>query len=226
VRRKVVIRDELLEMKVYIPSGALSKEDRERADRLDEVLAKRIPELAEGLDTITPLVRRWHEFGRRVRCLLEGSSLVLDADVASGAFWEAVWQYLPARARPRRAAHVEDYGRVLHKHMDHLSLCYEIAQLEWWQVCWLRRWDDWHQLAARPALIRDERIVEALGTAIGLMPHYPTGKQFREIAKQLGERFPTKRPRESRFLNDDEIVRIVGEAVSKVVAQPTHPPTG
>jgi hypothetical protein len=84
-------------------------------------------------------------------------------------------------------------------------------------VRWIRRWDDWHQLAFRPGLLRDKRIMRALGEGISRLPEYPSRQMFREIVKVLGEAFPTRRLRDSTFVEDAEIAETVEEAISTAV---------
>ena len=92
---------------------------------------------------------------------------------------------------------------------------YEISKFEWSDVEWIRRWDDWHQIAFRPSLVRDPRLLRALGQSITSLETYPSRAQFRTIVKLLGEEFPTRKLRETSILPDQTLV----EAVSRVVSQ-------
>lgn len=217
VRKKVEIGGADVELKTYQPSGGITREERLRADRLDEVLRERVPETAAEVLEAAPdesnLVWRWYTLGRRLREIVDDRNLVTSADVDSGLVWVAVWQYLPASVRPVGSTDAKSYSERRHKRKDHLSLCYEISGFEWSEVRWIRRWDDWHQLAFRPGLLRDKRIMRTLGEDISRLTEYPSRKEFREIVKVLGEAFPTRRLRDSTFLGGEEIKRTVDEAV-------------
>ena len=123
--------------------------------------------------------------------------------------WSAIWQYLPDSLRPANADKNLQYSDLAHKRKDHLSLCFEIAAFDWGEIKWIRRWDDWHQIAFRPALIRDRRILRGLGGAISKLVEYPSRRTFRQIVKGLGEAFPTKRLRDTMHLSENELVDIL-----------------
>jgi hypothetical protein len=155
--------------------------------------------------------------GCKLREKVDDRDLVVSADVDGGLIWVAVWQYLPDSMRPAGSTDAKPYSEKRHKRKDHLSLCYEISGFEWPEVRWIRRWDDWHQLAFRPGLLRDKRIMRALGEGISRLPEYPSRQKFREIVKVLGEAFPTRRLRDSTFVDDAEIAETVEEAISTAV---------
>lgn len=218
IRRKVPIDDVETELRIYQPSGRLSKKERERADHLDEALKVRIPALAQQLVKldikVQGVVRRWYVLGQKLRTLVDDPSLVSSGDVSSGLIWQAIWYYLPDSLRPASSSDTEDYSDKQHKRKDHLSLCYEISAFPWDEVRWIQRWDDWHQLAFRPGLLRDGRIIQALGKAISGLRNYPTRESFRNVIKKLGESFPTRQHRDSALLSDDVIEKAVAGALN------------
>jgi len=218
IRRKVAIDSAEVELKTYQPSGRLSKREREQADRLDEALKKKIPALAQQLLKIDQkaegVVRRWYVLGQELRVLVDDSKLVSSSDISSGLIWQAVWYYLPESLRPAGSSDTEDYSDKQHKRKDHLSLCYEISDFDWNEVGWIQRWDDWQQIAFRPGLLRDPRIIHALGIAISALATYPTREVFRNVVKKLVEDFPTRQHRDSSLLSDDVIEKAVSGALS------------
>jgi hypothetical protein len=220
VRERVTLGGSEVELPTYLPSGRLSKEDRLRAEHLDEVLTQRIPAIARELQQGAPqsLVRRWYELGRRLRTLVDDPELVSRADVHSGHIWLAIWHYLPDSIKPAGLATTSEYQERQHKRKDHLSLCYEISKFDWPDVGWIRRWDDWHQIAFRPGILRDKRVLSVLGRTISQLSRYPSREQFREIVKILGETFPTRSLRDSSVLSKD----LVESAVIEAVAQATQ----
>ena len=226
VRKTVNIGGSDVDLKTYQPPGSITKEERLRADRLDEVLSEHVPEIAAEVLEIAPeeagLVWRWYTLGRKLREIADDRELVTRIDVESGVFWLAVWNYLPDSMRPAGSTDKKphQYAEKQHKRKDHLSLCYEISRFEWPEVQWIRRWDDWHQLAFRPGLLRDKRILLALGESISRLPEYPSRQQFRKVVMILGEAFPTRHLRDSAFLGDAEITQTVDEVVESAIHRP------
>jgi hypothetical protein len=205
----------------YLPERSLSPEERSRADELDAYLAVEVPNLeasvAKGVGDDESLVRKWYLLGEGLRRIIDVSGLVLSADVDSGDLWKAVWWYLPRGLRPAGSGGEEVTYDVGHKRKDHLSLCYEISALPWSSVRWIQRWDDWHQISFRPTISRDRRLLSQLGSSIGEAGRYPTRPEFREMAKRLGERFPTRRLVNTEVLGDEEIAAQVEQVVKKVM---------
>ena len=218
IRRKVVIDGAEVELKTYQPSGRLSKREREQADRLDEALKRKIPALVQQLlkidQKVEGIVRRWYVLGQKLRALVDDSKLVSSNDISSGLIWQAVWYYLPESLRPAGSSDTEDYSDKQHKRKDHLSLCYEISYFDWNEVRWIQRWDDWQQIAFRPGLLRDPRIIHVLGIAISALATYPTREVFRNVVKKLVEDFPTRQLRDSSLLSDDVIEKAIAGALS------------
>ncbi len=217
IRKKVLIDGAEIELRTYQPPGRLSKTERERADRLDEALKTKIPALAEKEVKSDPkvkgVVRKWYLLGQNLRVLVDDSGLVSSIDLSGGLIWQAIWHYLPDSLRPAKSGEADDYSDKQHKRKDHLSLCYEISAFDWNEVNWIQRWDDWHQLAFRPGLLRDRRIVRKLGKGISALTTYPTRERFRNIVKKLGDSFPTRQHRDSSLLSDDVIEKAVADAL-------------
>jgi len=208
------------EVKTYQPSGAISKEDRLRANRLEEVLQKRIPEISSAIlsdpSCQQDVIRRWHTLGTKLREIADDRSLVLQEDVDNGLLWQAISYYLPPTMLPERANLDKSYADKQHKRQDHFSLCYELSKFRWEEVKWIKRWSFVHEITARPALLRDKRIFIALGEEISSLKNYPTNDQFREIMKLLTQEFPTKNYRESLIIADHEVERRIKKAVVQI----------
>jgi len=222
VRECVKMGGKEVVLKTYQPAGKLSREDRERADRLDEALSERVPKIADEVMELVPatteVMRRWFLLGKKLRTIVDDDRLVLRSDVNNGLIWQGIWYHLPDQMKPS-SLNVKPYAEQQHKRKDHLSLCYEVSAFEWPVVEWIKRWADWHDLAFRPGILRDERILRALGDVIGSLERYPSRREFREIIKRLGQAFPTRRFRESSLLADEEILRTV-EGVIRQVMRP------
>lgn len=221
VRQPVVVAGREICVKSYLPSRGLSPDERKRADRLDGHLAQEIPLLEQRIATqITgeeSIVHKWYMLGRVLRDVITDSDLVMTADIDSGAFWKAVWWYLPRGLRPSGPGGELATYDVSHKRKDHLSLCYEISAHPWEAVRWIERWDDWHQIAFRPTISRDPRILAQLGASIRRASRYPTRLEFRAIVKTLGDRFPTRRLVNTEVLSDVDVARATRDAVWRAI---------
>lgn len=219
VRKKVRIGESDLEMKTYLPSGGLSKEERLRADRLDETLSKKMPIIAKEISDIAPeennLVFRRYALGRHLRKIIDDPKLVSRTDVENKMVFLAIWDHLPNSLRPVGSAGGKLSAESQHRRKDHLMLCYEISGFDWSEVEWIKRWDDWFRLAFSPGLLRDKRIIKALSEAIHELETYPSSKTFREITMHLSKAFPTRPLRDSSLFSDEKIVQIVRETLDK-----------
>lgn len=224
VRKKVRIGESDLEMKTYLPPGGLSKEERLRADRLDETLSKKMPIIAKEISDIAPeennLVFRRYTFGRHLRKIIDDPELVSRTDVENKMVFLAIWDHLPDFLRPIGTTGGKPSPKDPLRRKDHLMLCYEISAFDWSEVEWIKRWDDWYRLAFRPGIVRDKRIIINLGRAVRELGFYPSAKAFREIAKRLTKEFPTRRMRDSSFFSDEKIARIVRKTLQQVKYKP------
>ncbi len=219
VRKKVRIGESDLEMKTYLPPGSLSKEERLRADRLDETLSKKMPIIAEKVLSIESkeenLVLSRYTLGQCLREIIDDPKFVSRADVENKLVFMAIWDHLPSSLRPVGSAGGKLSAENQHRRKDHLMLCYEISAFDWAEVEWIKRWDDWFRLAFSPGLLRDKRIIKALSEAIRDLETYPSSKAFREITKHLSKAFPTRHLRDSSLFSDEKIVQILREALYK-----------
>lgn len=220
VRKKVKVDDSEVEMKTYLPPGSLSKEERIRADRLDEELSKCMPVIAKKISGVdkqdSDLVFRRYTLGQYMRKIIDNPELVSRADVENKLIFMAIWDHLPDSLRPSGPAGGKPPSENHLRRKDHLVLCYEISAFDWSEVEWIKRWDDWYRLAFRPGLVRDKRIIKALGNVITELGTYPSAKDFREIAKLLGRAFPTKHLKDSSLFTDEKIIQVVRETLQQV----------
>lgn len=223
VRKKIQFGDQEIVSKVIEPSGVISKEDRLRAERLDDLLRSRIPQIADEVLNEVPddsdKVKRWHTLGTKLREIVDDRNLVLQSDIDNMLVWQAIWQFLPPFMIPSRTNIDKPYSDKQHKRQDHLSLCYELSSYPWDEVSWIKRWAYVHEITARPSLLRDKRIFGTLGRYIDELSIYPTVEEFREIMKNLTKAFPTKQFRDSSVLADDEIDSRVSRAVDNVISR-------
>ncbi len=218
LRKRVNIRDNQEEIKVFHPSGTLSRESQERAENLDVFLAEKVPSLAERImrlpDKTTP-IRRWYRLGQELRKIVDNNDLVSRLDVQNGLIWEGIKQYLPETIGLKGAGQAYDSNTPRHGDREHLPVCYAASSYAWKEIKWLRRWDDWCAIYYRGSMWRDKRIIESLRKEITGMKEYPKRKEFREIIKNLAAQTTGKH---IEVLNDSVIVDKVHSAVEQALA--------
>lgn len=215
--------DEDTLLRTYQPAGSLSKEEREQADRLDDHLQAKMPEIARAVlekakRARSPL-RRWYLLGMELRKIVETPNLLLRADLESGLIWDAIWQYIPNDLKPEHSSDSTPYSEKRRRRKDHLTMCYEISRFKWGDVKWMRRWNDWYEIASRPGLTRDIRVFRSLGRIISGLRSYPSGGEMREIAKSLAASFPTKQLRDTSGFSDEYIDQTVRSCIEKVLVR-------
>ncbi len=222
VIKRIQIGDSFEDLKTFQPSGALTKQDRERAEQLDKILQTEILDITEEVFMKTKntrgVMKRFYTLGQKIRKLVDNNDLILKADVDSGIIWDAVWQYLPDTMRPKGSTDNVPYSEKRQRRKDHLTLCYEISEFKWSEVKWIRRWDDWFRIASRPGIVRDKRIFFALRNAISTLEKYPDKHGLTSILKNLREAFPTRQHRDSSQFSDERIIESVNTAVEKAMS--------
>lgn len=227
VREKINLRGEETIIKVFYPSGNLSKSDRERAERLDEYLQENMPKIAteilqksEGKSTFY----KWYQFGKELKKITKNKNLVSPIDIKNGYIWQAVRQNLP------ESFPIKDAGKIdvrktsnktinLHWNQDHFAHCYILSDYKWKDIKWLRRWDDWCQIYHRGGIIKDDRIFQSLKSEITQLKKYPTRTEFRQIVANMAKKFPQRAGQKvhSSVFDDAEIQKRVREAVESAL---------
>ena len=219
LRKKVNIRGHEEEIKVFHPSGSLSRESQQRAEKLNVFLADKVPPMAERImqlpDKTTP-IRRWYQFGRELRKIIDNNNLVSRSDVQNRLIWEAIKQHLPENIGLKGAGQALDSNTPQHGDRGHLPVCYAISNYAWKEIGWLHRWDDWCAIYYRGSMWMDRRIIKSLRKEITGMKEYPKGKEFREIIKNLAAQTTGKH---IEVLNDSVIVDKVHSAVERSPVQ-------
>lgn len=217
LREKVNIRGNEEEIKVFHPSGALSREAQKKAEKLDAFLADKAPLMAKRImglpDKTTPL-QRGYKFGKELRKIIDGNNLVSRSDVQNGLIWEGIKQYLPETIGLKGAGQAHGLNTPQHGDRGYLPICYAAASYAWKEIKWLRRWTDWCAIYYRESMWKDERIIKSLRAEITGMNAYPKREEFREIMKNLAAQTTGKH---IEILNDSIIVDKVHSAVEQTL---------
>jgi len=219
LREKVDIRGVETEIKVFRPSGALSREHREQAEALDEFLSDEMPLIADRImqmSKIKPL-KKWYQFGKELRKIVDDNELVLRTDVQNGLIWEAIKQHLPESFGIKGAGVARHANDDYDGSRGHLPECYAISKHAWKDVQWLKRWVDWSDIYHRESMWQDKRILRSMHKEIKRMEQYPSKDVLRDILKRLSAQTTGK---DITVLDDSVIAEKVHHAFEQ--AQPVH----
>jgi len=211
LREKAIIRGEEVEMQIFRPSGTLSKEKQDRAERLDDFLAKVVPPMAERVMCFPknqPL-KKWYQFGKELRKIVDDNELVLRTDVQNGLIWEAIKQHLPKSFGIKGAGVARNANDDYDGSRGHLPECYAISKHAWKDVQWLKRWVDWTYIYYRESMWRDERILRFMHEEIERMGEYPSKDVLRDLLKHLSAQTTGK---DIKILDDSVIAEKVHHA--------------
>lgn len=205
------------EVEVYKTNGLLTKKKKEQAEKLDQYLSEKVPELASRVINQYPpkedFMRHRYELGKEFHNLLDGSDFVTQEDLEEDYIWDGIWYYLPKSIKPMRSREEESYLDREEKRQGFFSLVYEISKFDWEDVNWIQRWHDWYEISSRPKLTEDERILNQIGCEITKLDSYPSGKEFREIIKKIGSTFSTRSQTDTSLFSEKDIKKIVRKAV-------------
>lgn len=222
VREETTIRGRKVIAVQYLPRGILSRENRLRAERLDDFLKEKMPAIAREMHELGildgPLVQKWHSLGMRLRAFADDPSLVDAKDRDTGLLWDAIRWHCPKEllaGSGESPNHEEETPRREGHKYDHFHYCYEAGKFEWEDFCWIQRWSDWISILESPGLVRDLRVFRGLGNEVRRMSCYPSRRRFRNILRELRQHFRTRLYRDSSVLSSDDIQRIVSQAVGE-----------
>ena len=211
LREKTTIRGERVELKVFRPSGLLSRENQERAEKLDDFLSKEVPLMAERIMCLPkgqPL-KKWYQFGKELQDIVDDNDLVLRTDVQSGLIWEAIKQHLPESIGLKGAGVVRDANAKYDGRRGHFPGCYAIATHAWEDVRWLKRWADWTHIYHRESMWHDKRVLRHMRAEIKRMGQYPSRDAFCDILKLVAAQTTGK---DINVLDDSAIAEKVHHA--------------
>ncbi len=218
LRKKVNIGGEEKEIKVFQPPGSLSRENQERAEKLDKFLADKMPALANQIlksPKKMPPMRKWYLFSKELRKIVDCPGLVLRDDVENGLIWEAVKQHLPDTIGLKGAGQAQEIDSKKWGDREHLAVCYAITHYDWKDISWLRRWDDWCKIYYRESMWKDKRILASLRKEIMSMEKYPNRAELTQILKNLAAQTTGK---DIAMLDDF----VISEKVHNAVKQAAH----
>lgn len=224
VTKRVTLGGKETCIRAFLPPGKLSKAGREKAERLDSFLSRRMHEIEKEMMLEGSLdeqaLKKWHALGTRLQ-FIDATELVEPSDVNERFIWQAIREHCPASLLPKGELE-GDTGdarglKRAGKKNDHFELCYKLGKYKWSEIDWLPTWTEWVDLIETPGLIGDGRIVPKIAELARTVYRTLVKENFREIIKELRREFPTKsKPIESSELEDSEIKEKVSSAFRRV----------
>ena len=202
VTKRVNLDGKEICIRVFLPPGKLSKAGREKAERLDTFLTRRMREIEKEMSLEGSLnkqaLKKWHALGTRLQ-FVDDTELVEPSDKNERFIWQAIREHCPP------SLEVKGLKRAGKKN-DHFELCYRLGKYKWADIDWLPTWTEWVDLIEAPGLISDGRIVAKISELARTVYRTLVKENFREVIKELRKEFPTKsRAIESSELEDSEI---------------------
>jgi len=217
VRKKVIVNGTEIIMTPFLGEGKISKEDMEKARKLDKYLEQKMNQLFQQMKKEKLLhtdgLRKWHALGEKLS-FVDDRSLVNAEDVNNGYIWRAIRQHCPTELLPRGTKKTEvgatTGARREGKKYDHLHYCYQCGKYSWEDISWVGNWFNWITLIESPGLMRDPRVIPAMKQVVKGLARTITKNEFRAFAKSLRKFFSTKGEyRDTTGISDAEIIKII-----------------
>lgn len=217
VRKRAIINGKEIIMTPFLGEGKLTKEDMEKAKKLDRYLEQKMKQIFEEMKKEklfhTNALRKWHALGKKLS-FVDDKLLVNAEDVNNRYIWRAIRQHCPTELLPRGTKKT-DVGattgaRREGKKYDHLHYCYQCGKYSWEDINWVGNWFNWITLMESPGLMRDPRVIPAEKQIVKSLRRTITKNEFRALAKSLRKFFSTKGEyRDTSGISDAEIRKII-----------------
>lgn len=163
VRETREIAGEEREVKVYRTDGVLTKEDKEEAKELDEIIHSKMEELLNELDESglieevggTDTLELWYTVGKHLKFVDE---LELLSDQDRDYIWRALYDHAgPLHQNDEIPERVKRSPRT-----SHFYYCYQLAKFDWDTVKAGGTWTTWVEIFDSKPIRQDERIIDWL----------------------------------------------------------------
>lgn len=223
VRRKATVDGKKIIMTPFLGEGKITKDDMEKARKLDKYLAEKMNQIFKEMKkekflNINALMK-WHMLGQNLS-FVDDDSLVNAEDVNNGNIWRAIRQHCPLELLPKgtkkTGVEATTGARREGKKYDHLHYCYQCGKYNWEDISWVGSWFNWITLMESPGLMRDPRIIPAMKQAVKSLGRTITKSEFRAFAKSLRKFFSTKGEyRDTGGVSDTEIRKIITKSAKE-----------
>ena len=211
VRKKEILMGREFEAKVYLPEDVLlTKERRENADKLDNILKSEVEKINKEFEGLSHEIKKkeinkWRWLGKRIDELIKSIKLIEQTDLDNNVIWPAIGQYL--RKELKRG--FEDEKRSGTK-KDHYRKCHALATLP--GTDWIDSWVGWDALTDRgDQLVYSKKLMPIMNSKFIKNSPKLSSEDHKLIAKILISHIPskTKMPSNIDAMNEQEIKKIV-----------------
>lgn len=194
----------------YIPEDVpLTRERREKADRLDEELKRAVKEINKRYDDLTPgdkknELKKWRWLGKEIDNLLKKTKNLDQIDVDNNTIWPAFGQYF--REELKRGFDARRSGTK----KDHYRKCWLLATIP--DLEWISSWSGWDAFIDRgEQLVMSKKIMPILKERFSGIVSKLKPKDYQKIAKKITELIPsgTTEPVNIDLMEEQEVRKIV-----------------
>lgn len=223
VRKKAIINGKEIIMTPFLGEGKLTKEDMEKARKLDKYLEQKMNQIFKEMKKEkllnTNALKKWHALGEKLS-FVDDRPLVNAKDINNGYIWLAIRQHCPLELLPKGTKRT-DVGattgaRREGKKYDHLHYCYQCGKYSWEDIRWVGNWFNWITLMESPGLMRDPRVIPIMKKVVNNLGRPITKNEFRAFAKSLRKFFSTKGGyRDTSDISDAEITKIITKSAKE-----------
>lgn len=200
------------EATVYLPEDILlTKDRREKADKLDSVLSVEVEKINKEYDCLDNRVRnseieKWRWLGGKLDNILKSIRIIERSDIDNHYIWPAIGQHL----RKELSRGLDDKKRSGTK-KDHYRKCWALYTIP--GTDWINSWVGWDAFTDRgEQLVYSQRLMPLLRDKFGSFKGKLQSDDFKKIAKLAVKYIPTqaKTPKDIDSMHEVKLADIAG----------------
>ena len=206
---------------IYLPEDVpLTRERREKADKLDQILKTEIEKINKSFDKLDDSemkikeIKKWRWLGKQIDNLLKGINLIEKTDIDNHIIWPAIGQYLKGELKRG----FDDVKRSGTKN-DHYRKCWALASIT--GADWIDSWVGWDAFTDRgDQLVYNKKLMPIMSVRFLDITPAIKSKEYQLIAKLLIKRIPTKAKTPSNIdaMSEKELERIADSVYREFVS--------
>ena len=209
-RRKIEVMGSEVEATVYLPEDVLlTKDRREKAEKLDSVLKSEVAKINKEYDALdrktkNDEIAKWRWLGSKLDNILNSVSAIEQNDIENHHIWPAIGQHL----REELSRGLDDKKRSGTK-KDHYRKCWALYHTP--GTDWVTSWVGWDAFTDRgEQLVYSERLMPLLEARFGKIKDRLKAEDFKQIAKLTVKHIPTqaKTPKDIDSMPETKLAEI------------------
>jgi hypothetical protein len=210
VRRRIQVMGGEFEATIYLPEDVLlTRERREKADELDNILKAEVGRINKEYDTLDEQtkkseIEKWRWLGGKLDNILSSVALIEQSDIDNYHIWPAIGQHL----RRELSRGLDDRKRSGTK-KDHYRKCWALYHIP--GTNWITSWVGWDAFTDRgEQLVYSERLMPLLDARFSSLKGELGADDFKEIAKLTVKYIPThaKTPKDIDSMPETRLAQI------------------